>query len=354
MAITIPEKHYLGCRQGNGKNFPLGFMTPYGTDAAAKKRMAAVDAWLSGNYYTQGNKTKTSTNVLDNTAVSGFKFSTEIRTTNYYDHWRIEDPRGFELEISSGNLAQLMNVCTIENGTILEQCVWGRNGVDNVLLSVTSQAYKDAVEATRVKGTKASWKDVKVGNLVLLQNSRKLRWLGKMAPIHYRTSILLAEKKYHIFSDGESIELFATPKLSEILDQETKTPQEVFDYVNDGRDISSNMHHRVFALVHSATNIELVADPVTYASFEAASKDGARYLFTEDGKFGTWKGNDNSDVEFISSTLSQFNIVNHDQNHHFLTRAPGLSFKQVKEFAKIMLSVETPNGRIFKLLKLRW
>ena len=168
-SILIPNKHYVGTCAKNG-SLPLAFITPYGDDKAAKKRMATVDKWA-----------KLSTTVIDNIPMLGFKMTSGIRTGDYgaQDHWRIEDPRGFELEITSANLADLLSITTFDKGEILDECVWARNGSTNVLLSVESEEYQDAIKMTIISKTKASLKELKIGNDVTLTNGITGQYLGK-------------------------------------------------------------------------------------------------------------------------------------------------------------------------------
>jgi hypothetical protein len=104
------------------------------------------------------------------------------------DKWRIVDPRGFELEITSSNLSMLLADTTLEKGEILDKCVWAREGGQNLLLTVESEEYIEAVRMTQISNSTASWKDVKLGNTITLQNGITGRYLGKMHIIqdHYR------------------------------------------------------------------------------------------------------------------------------------------------------------------------
>jgi hypothetical protein len=244
--IKIPEKHYVGLVKRRDDALPLGFMTPWGEDKAAKDRMATVDRWARGSK-------KLEPMVIDNTPMSGFRLTKSIRTTNYggYDHWRVEDPRGFELEISGGNLAQLLSVGTLDRGDILDECVWARFGKDNVLLSTATEEYRSAVENTRVAGLKSSWRDARPGDRIVLQNNLRGVWLGKMNYAQKTNSyardsgigedeIAIANKSYHfILCDSEirnhqqELHVIANPKLSYIESSESVTPAEAETLVND-------------------------------------------------------------------------------------------------------------------------
>lgn len=67
--------------------------------------------------------------LLDNTPLHGFKiqkFVSRYSTSNKV--WRILDPRGFELEVSTPCLDELMGETDIlKGGIIVEKCVWYTN-----------------------------------------------------------------------------------------------------------------------------------------------------------------------------------------------------------------------------------
>lgn len=237
--LKIPAKHYVGMVARQNEKLPLAFLTPYGKDSSAKKRMATVDDWVSNNrrWYKQ---TPLPTMVIDNTPLSGFKITSDIRTTSYggLDKWRIEDPRGFELEITSANLARLMSIGMIDRGEINDQCVWARIGGNNVLLSTSTNEYREAISNTAVAGMTASWKDAKVGNGVVLQNNLRGVWLGKMYTLERSCNVpsngligdnelVVGDKSYHVIFVDQSPEnckeyfthqmyLIANPKLAAI------------------------------------------------------------------------------------------------------------------------------------------
>ena len=76
--VKIPTKHYVGMVKRANDTLPLGFMTPYGEDAAAKKRMATVDSWAGQGYY--GNTNKIEAQTIDNVPLSGFRLTSSIRS----------------------------------------------------------------------------------------------------------------------------------------------------------------------------------------------------------------------------------------------------------------------------------
>lgn len=231
--VKIPSKHYVGMVLRNGKSIPLGFMTPWGEDSAAKKRIATVDNWARRSQKLLPSLT------IDNTPMSGFKLTSDIRTgyRGITDKWRIEDPRGFELEISSSNLAQLMSVGLIDRGEITDMCVWARDGQNNILLSVETEDYKNAMENTKVAEMSASWRDVKIGNTVLLKNNITGIWLGKMFSVNHNSydrsgSLSFSKKPNHVIyvnddvTNKKELIIIGSPKLAKIVDNKTMSDNE--------------------------------------------------------------------------------------------------------------------------------
>jgi hypothetical protein len=247
--IKIPAKHYVGMVKRQNEKIPLGFITPWGEDAAAKKRIATVDAWSKQRYH--GN-TALPAMTIDNVPMSGFKMTTDIRSSSYggVDKWRIEDPRGFELEITSHNLAQLLTVGMIDRGEIADTCVWARDGQNNVLLSTSTDIYKEAVQNTQVAAMTANWKDVKIGNTVLLQNNVTGVWLGRMHGVSLESytrydekrgenQLTVTDKSIHVIYINNSTKthkhtllLVNSPKLASITDDNTMSETDAEELVN--------------------------------------------------------------------------------------------------------------------------
>jgi hypothetical protein len=121
----------------------------------------------------------------------------------------------------------------IDRGEISDTCVWARDGQVNVLLSTSTKEYKEAVENTKVSEMSASWKDVKIGNKILLKNNISGIWLGKMfltgISYYYNNSnankIKVSEKSIHIIyintDNKKKLLVINNPKLASILSDET-------------------------------------------------------------------------------------------------------------------------------------
>jgi len=290
--VTLPEHYYCGMRPSS-QGAPLGFITPDGNDSASLKRKQTVDNWVKQRYYTQKDVKTLAPVVLKNVPLSGYKLTSDIRNTNYggYDKWRILDPRGFELEITSGNLASLINYTTIEQGEIHGDCIWGRFGSNNVLLSVNSDDYKEALAATVVKNSSESWKNVKPGYKIMLQNGKIGIWLGKMYLVQIRlpsdnefrsdNMLFVTDYKINIMAICDEttratnktiLYLSNSPKLSQILERneinQAEAEKLANQYIQSGVRVDRNSgYENVMFMtfskpdVESSTKFELI--PIT-------------------------------------------------------------------------------------------
>ena len=214
---TIPKKHYVTIqyrKDASTESGLLGFASPYTKDAAFEKRKATQDSWAyhgsakvnidpeddnitctqlgdptKGGYNCSDVSTLFITKcypiITDNELLEGFEVAKSVKRCGWNGGnvvWRIADPRGFELEISSANFARVLDCTTIINGVIQGKCLWGRNGAANILLPEMSDVYQDAVKLTTAIEKKVSLKDVKVGDTIdiLVQKQVKtVQYLGK-------------------------------------------------------------------------------------------------------------------------------------------------------------------------------
>jgi hypothetical protein len=137
--IKFYEKFYCGCKEQGKDQLPLGFATPYEENAAFKKRKKTVDDWAGQ----RGSKIAREPSFFDNVPASGFELSKVVsryRTSNKL--FRINDPRGFQLEISAENLFELIDISTVMNGVFQNKLVWGRMGANNWLWPANSEEYQ--------------------------------------------------------------------------------------------------------------------------------------------------------------------------------------------------------------------
>lgn len=138
-------------------------------------------------------------------------FTDNIPTTGFYigdsvSRWstdnklfRVKDPRGFTVEVPTGNVATLLHHTTVVNGVVQEECVWGREGNSHILLPVNSEPYLLTLDQMDTLENKLiSIKDLKVGDLVkMFDDDKEYYYAGKMRS----TWSLRGEiRKYHSYS----------------------------------------------------------------------------------------------------------------------------------------------------------
>ncbi len=173
--MHIPKKHYVGIVSRSSDVYHLAFMTEDGDDASSIKRKQTVDTWVGRN------RGKSESVVLDNVAMAGFRLSKGIcerHRSGVRTKWRVEDPRGFEIEITWQNLEYILENCVIDRGEILADAIWARESGDNYLLVAGTELHSDTITINEVKPCKLS--DLKVGNTVILKKNRDVGvYLGK-------------------------------------------------------------------------------------------------------------------------------------------------------------------------------
>lgn len=212
MATIIPDKLYVTIQyRKDSTEGLLGFSSPYTSDAAFEKRKITQDRWaygygtdfiigqddgiVSGPSATNPDvfaffMTNCNPRIVKNEPIMGFEIAKNVRRYGWSGSgnvvWRIADPRGYELEISSENFARIIDCTTLVNGVIQDKCVWGREGSKNVLLPVSSAPYQEANSHTTLVNNKISLRDVNVGDHVTLidkgnaSGSRDGIYMGKM------------------------------------------------------------------------------------------------------------------------------------------------------------------------------
>jgi hypothetical protein len=225
-------------------DLPLAFATPDGTDSAAIKRKASVDKWVESNAYRNVYDPVTQRHVrekmslpkpvvLKNEAVAGFRLLDDIHRGGGWGagtvKWRVEDPRGFELEITSPNLMQIISCSVIDGAEVLDKCIWAREGKENILVPVSSEVYVTAMENTARLAKSASMRDIEIGNTAVLSNGIRARYFGRLFEVErdynkcgYRDELskpfALKLVARHVFiDDTNKVHTYSSPKLSEII-----------------------------------------------------------------------------------------------------------------------------------------
>ncbi len=180
--ITIPKQHYVGRKQqGTAKDLPLGFATPVETKGF-DKRKATVDSWAHVNSWEQQRgQEQLDAITVDNELLEGFQIAESVRRIYWGGGnvvWRVIDPRGYELEIPSSNLARILDCCDVEKGVIKQRCIWGRDGAQNILLPENSEPYQSAVANTDRSKIKVPMKEINIGDLVVFKDGTEVVYMG--------------------------------------------------------------------------------------------------------------------------------------------------------------------------------
>lgn len=262
MATVIAKKLYVTVqhRPGGASNGKIGFMSPYTADAAFTKRQKTQDEWAYGRgvltdidttddsvsmTVDAGSKVDVSVifmadcfpRIVKNELLEGFEISQNVRRSGWRGAgnvtWRIADPRGFDLEISSENFASIINCVDMKKGVIVGKCIWGRDGPNNVLLPENSEPYVDATKLTDFRNLpKTPISELTPGDKVILIESSSgngytnCTYAGKYWVVQYPVNsremrsnsreMRFSKSQYSVYvfcADGEYI-IQTSPKVS--------------------------------------------------------------------------------------------------------------------------------------------
>lgn len=187
-SLKVFSKLYVGFRNQH-TGVRLGFATPYEDNAAGKKRQQTVDTWA--HYYGHGDNIPAE--IIENEPVAGFRITDDVKRRYWGGGnvvFRVEDPRGFELEIQSHNVMMLLSETTIEKGEIQGKCIWARDGATNVLIHESSDEYKSALEAAE-KLTVVSSSEFEPGDEITLKSGTTVQYMGRFWFYAHRNGKLL-------------------------------------------------------------------------------------------------------------------------------------------------------------------
>lgn len=272
MRIIFPDKLFITFQMREAGETRLGFASPYANDKAFEKRKDTQIRWAYGRYYPgrdvvrdkmdDPDSTKSTTTflkyneqdgkvyknvlveyfkkgnlvksepivvdgkapdeiqpaIIDNVALDGFEIDKEVKRYGWNGGnvvWRIKDPRGFALEISSANLGRMIDFVTIEAGKIKQRCIWGRMGAVNVLIPEGSEYFENAVKNTKIsKMEKISLRDVNVGDEILLKDGKTGIYLGKYFTLRsgFHSKEELYCVKFNIVNEKYLIKITDLPK----------------------------------------------------------------------------------------------------------------------------------------------
>jgi hypothetical protein len=251
-AIVITDKFYVNYSIRNEGSYEkdkyvsskvrLGFATYMEENIAFQKRKGTIDRWAGS---------EDTADTVANTPRSGYTFGRSVthggNWRNTTVNWRIVDPLGFELEINSGNMAQLLQLCTIDKGVILDECVWGwdkGNSSKVVLVPVNSDLYKEARKTTvRHFAETIDVKDATLGDMVEYQNGQMGIYFGKVKVMSIESGSYYSgceygkvsfDNQHVLLVDNDTLHFMTTPKLVKCTrGSKTYTEQEAEVFIND-------------------------------------------------------------------------------------------------------------------------
>lgn len=119
----------------------------------------------------------------DNVPTKGFYVGCSVsRWSTSNKLFRVKDPRGFTVEIPTDNLATLLHHTTVVNGVVQEECVWGREGNNHILLPVNSEPYLVTLNQMDTLENKLILiKDLKAGDWVkFFEDDNDYYYMGKV------------------------------------------------------------------------------------------------------------------------------------------------------------------------------
>jgi len=244
--MKIPKEIFVAMRETSG----LAYVTYQEDNSAFQKRKSTGLNWAEiSEGVTYLNELLDGYIIRDN--ISRWTTSNVV--------WRVLDPRGFEFEIYSGNMMEVIKNASIKNGTIQGRCILSFDSGKPVLLPEGSEPYLNAVKSTTISVT--SKNTVLTVNKLYVDSSEKiLQYLGafhiireecKSDNYHNRTmELTITPKKYYIFvivEDGKlhkassngDILILTKPNVIEYTDSNVVVPdiKDPLKFVNLAKDI---------------------------------------------------------------------------------------------------------------------
>lgn len=138
-------------------------LTESGEVASNVKKMQET-----GRSWAKKSGTNDTGNIIDNVPTKNIYVGCSVsRWSTSNKLFRVTDPRGFTIEIPTDNLATLLHHTTVIKGVIQEECVWGKEGNNHILLPINSEPYKLSREQQDTLDNKLiPISDLKVGDWV--------------------------------------------------------------------------------------------------------------------------------------------------------------------------------------------
>jgi hypothetical protein len=140
--MKVFETMFVIRKEASKSQFPLAYMTHFETNSAFQSRKSTGLTWARG----YSKNTDIDEMTIPNEPIAGFKFNgSDVRYSTSNKWFNIQDPRGFTLQISTENVAELLNYTVIAKGTITDKLVWTRVGSLNYLTYLDHPDYLKSI-----------------------------------------------------------------------------------------------------------------------------------------------------------------------------------------------------------------
>ena len=280
--LSIVDEWYAGFTSRHGESTPLAFFTPDGDDGKADKRKATVDQWRNKSIPPR---------TIKSTPLVGYKIDGVAERYSSFgsgmDKWRVTDPRGFQLEITSDNILFLMSEANIVDLEIDQPCIWVRKGNNSLaLLPTSSKLYTDLVASTAAAKVAASIPKVKPK--AILFSSLKpgdrfessaiaghtAMYIGSFSTIAgtvcsshlcYDTEVKLPAVKsgrYHVVKDRSEYTIVSSMNITKVKPADVElSPSEIADHIRNAvqaiRQDYTTKHRGIIALSDTRKSLDI-------------------------------------------------------------------------------------------------
>lgn len=197
--IKFQDKLWYVITASTYQDTNLAYMCHYDKTKACEKRQDTGRRWAQSGEWNEDRTKHTDLfgeeHIVPNLPSTGFKLGSVVsRYSTDNKLFRVTDPRGFEVEISAGNVSALLQDATVINGEVQEECIWGRDSGGNVLVVMDSKCYFDNMaELNKKKEIEfIPFKDLKVGDEV----RRKHQWRNDKWIYHGMVTMVYDVKLY--------------------------------------------------------------------------------------------------------------------------------------------------------------
>lgn len=137
----------------------------------------------------------------------------------------IQDQRGIKIFVDMEYFFSVLKEFTIVNGVIVNDCVWACYNSRNILVPVNSEIYKTCKENTNRKLKRVSTRDIKFGDLCLMEDGATCTYIGYYVCWENSFSSIgkmpkqMSSKKHFFYKD--KLFYISSPVVSEILKENT-------------------------------------------------------------------------------------------------------------------------------------